>query len=265
MGQGLNPTCQSARAISLWSQYGIGQLLEYIARAARDNDIDMTFEGELIHSSLLVGGVANEIHQDLDPVSIVLVPHLDKIYNEMMKRTLLRGEDGHKWVNPEFYGKWIPTGFINAIDQLTLNVTNYSSFVKLFYATHHPEYNEGYELIYPNPVGIFITNVHGELLGLHAVSIQRIKKDQNGNYRIYFYNPNNDSGQNWGQGIRASVSGFGELEGESSLPFHEFLSRMYAFHYNPFEQGDTYMVEDSLVAKVEALAKESWGKNYVWA
>ena len=265
VGQGLNPTCQSARAISLWAQHGIGQLLEYIARAARDNNIDMVFEGETIHSSLLVGGVANEIHEDLDPVSSVLVPHLDKIYNEMMKRTLLRGEDGHKWVNPEFYGKWIPTGFINAIDQMTLNVTNYSSFVKLFYATHHPDYNEGYELIYPNPVGIFITNVHGDLLGLHAVSIQRIKKDQNGDYRIYFYNPNNDSGQNWGQSIRASVSGFGELEGESSLPFHEFVSRMYAFHYNPFEQGDTYMVEDRLVEEIESLARTSWGKAYVWA
>ncbi|MEH7331650.1 hypothetical protein V7161_03370 [Neobacillus drentensis] len=265
VGQGNNPTCQSARAISLWSQHGIGQLLEYIARAARDNDIDMTFEGETIHSSLLIGGVAGEIGQDLDPISMVLVPHLDKIYNEMMKKTLLRGEDGHKWVNPEFYGAWIPKGFINAIDQLTLYVTNYSAFVKLFYATHHPDYNEGYEMIYPNPVGILITNVHGELLGLHAVSIQRIKKDQHGNVRIYFYNPNNDSGQNWGQGIIASVSGFGELEGEASLPFHEFVSRMYAYHYNPFEQSDTYMVEHSLVEEVEALARESWGKNYQWA
>lgn len=265
IGQGNNPTCQSARAISLWAQHGIGQLLEYIARAARDNDIDMTFEGETIHSSLLIGGVADSIDQDLDPISIVLVPHLDKIYNEMMKRTLLRGEDGHKWVNPEFYGAWISKGFMNAVDQLTLNVTNYSAFVKLFYATHHPDYNEGFEMIYPNPVGIFTTDVHGALLGLHAVSIQRIKKDQNGNARIYFYNPNNDSGQNWGQGIIASVSGFGELEGEASLPFHEFVSRMYAYHYNPFEQGDTYMVEDSLVEEVEALARESWGKNYVWA
>ncbi|WP_223588756.1 hypothetical protein [Neobacillus bataviensis] len=265
VGQGNNPTCQSARAISLWSQHGIGQLLEYIARAARDNDIDMTFEGETIHSSLLIGGIAGEIGQDLDPISMVLVPHLDKIYNEMMKKTLLRGEDGHKWVNPEFYGAWIPKGFINAIDQLTLYVSNYSAFVKLFYATHHPDYNEGYEMIYPNPVGILITNVHGELLGLHAVSIQRIKKDPHGNIRIYFYNPNNDSGQNWGQGIIASVSGFGELEGEASLPFHEFVSRMYAYHYNPFEQGDTYMVEHSLVEEVEALARESWGKNYQWA
>ncbi|MBT2699939.1 hypothetical protein J7E79_21475 [Bacillus sp. ISL-40] len=264
VGQGFNPTCQSARAISLWSQHGIGQLLEYIARAARDHDIDMTFEGETIHSSFLEVGVAGEIHQELDPVSIVLVSHLDKIYTEMMKRTILRGEDGHKWVNPEFYGEWIPKGFMNVINPFTLKVANYSTFVRLFYATHHPDYNEGYELIYPNPVGIFTTNVHGALLGLHAVAIQRIKKDQNGDYRIYFYNPNNDSGQNWGQGIEPSVFGFGEIEGESSLPFHEFLSRMYAFHYNPYEQGDIYMVEDSRVEEVEALAKDSWGKNYVW-
>lgn len=264
VGQGHNPTCQSARAISLWSQHGIDRLMDYITCAARDHSISMTFEGDVIHSSLLIDGMAHEMDEELDPVSTILVPHLDKIYLEMMKRTLLRGEDGHKWVNPEFYGEWVPRGFLNAIDQMTLHVSNYPAFIKLFYATHHPDYNEGFKLVYPNPVGIFITNVHGELLGLHAVSIQRITKDKNGEYRIYFYNPNNDSGQNWGQGIKISVSGFGELEGESSLPFQEFVSRMYAFHYNPFEQGDTYMVEDSLVQEVQALAKDSWGKNYQW-
>jgi len=264
IGQGLNPTCQSARALSLWAQHGIGQLLEYIARAVRENDIDMTFEGESIHSNSVVGGVAEEIHQDLDPVSIVLVPHLDKIYNEMMKKTILRGEDGHKWVNPEFYGEWISRGFANIIDPLTGYVADYAAFVRLFYATHHPEYNEGYEMIYPNPVGIYITNVHGNLLGLHAVSIQRIAEDPQGEYRVYFYNPNNDSGQNWGQGILTSVQGNGELEGESSLPFHQFTSRMYAFHYNPYEQGDLIMVEDADVEKIEALARESWGKKYTW-
>ncbi|TWT07743.1 hypothetical protein FQV26_08000 [Planococcus sp. CPCC 101016] len=264
IGQGLNPTCQSARALSLWAQHGIGQLLEYIARAVRENDIDMTFEGEAIHSNVVVNGVAEEIHQDLDPVSIVLVPHLDKIYNEMMKKTILRGEDGHKWVNPEFYGEWISRGFANIIDPLTGYVADYSAFVRLFYATHHPEYNEGYEMIYPNPVGIYITNVHGNLLGLHAVSIQRIAEDPQGECRVYFYNPNNDSGQNWGQGILTSVQGNGEFEGESSLPFHQFTSRMYAFHYNPYEQGDLIMVEDADVEKIEALARESWGKNYTW-
>ncbi|MRX74055.1 hypothetical protein GJU40_18185 [Bacillus lacus] len=264
VGQGLNPTCQSARAISLWSQHGTGQLLEYIARAARDHDIDMTFEGEEIRSSLLEGGVAEEIHQELDSVSIALVPHLDKIYNEMMKRTLLRGEDGHKWVNPEFYGEWVNRGFANVIDPITGAVKNYEAFVRLFYATHHPEYNEGYELIYPNPVGIFITTVHGQLLGLHAVSIQRIAQDEKGDYRIYFYNPNNDSGQNWGQGIEPSVLGNGEMEGESSLPFDQFVSRMYAFHYNPYEQGETYVVEDSIPQEIERIARESWGETYTW-
>lgn len=264
IGQGLNPTCQSARAISLWAQHGIGQLLEYIARAVRENDIDMTFEGEEIHSNMIEGGVADEIHRELDPVSVVLVPHLDKIYNEMMKKTLLRGEDGHKWVNPEFYGEWISRGFASIIDQYTGYVTDYQAFVRLFYATHHPDYNEGYEMIYPNPVGIYITNVHGKLLGLHAVSIQRIDQDEQGEFRVYFYNPNNDSGQNWGQGIETSVQGHGELEGESSLPFHQFTARMYAFHYNPYEQGDTYMVEDADVEAIEKLSRESWGKTYTW-
>ncbi|PSL41911.1 hypothetical protein B0H99_101157 [Planomicrobium soli] len=265
IGQGLNPTCQSARAISLWAQHGIGQLLEYVARAVRENDIDVTFEGEEIHSNSIEDGVAGEIHHELDPVSSVLVPHLDKIYNEMMKKTLLRGEDGHKWVNPEFYGEWIPRGFINIIDPFTGFVTDYDAFVRLFYATHHPLYNEGYEMIYPNPVGIYITNVHGKLLGLHAVSIQRIAQDPDEEYRIYFYNPNNDSGQNWGQGIETSVQGNGELEGESSLPFHQFVARMYAFHFNPYEQGDTYMVEDADVEEIEKLARESWGQTYTWS
>ncbi|RHW36301.1 hypothetical protein D1B33_11060 [Lysinibacillus yapensis] len=264
IGQGQNPTCQSARAISLWAQFEPNLLMAYIASAARDYNIEMTFEGEPIHSNLLTEGIAGDIQQDLDTISILLVPHLDKIYNAMIKRTLLRGEDGHKWVNREFYGEWIPSGFMNAIDQLTLKVKNYSAFVKLFYATHHPMYNEGSKLIYPNPVGIFLTNIHGELLGLHAVSIQRIENDQHGDCRVYFYNPNNDSTQNWGQGIKVSVAGFGELEGESSLPFHEFVARMYAYHYNPYEQGDTYMVEERLVKNVEELAKDSWGKTYIW-
>nr|WP_232337054.1 hypothetical protein [Lysinibacillus timonensis] len=265
IGQGTHPICQSARAISLWSQFDIRKLLSFVTSVVRDHNLVMSFEGELIHSSLLLNDFESEDKEDLDPISVVLVPHLDKIYHQMMNRTLLRGEDGHKWVNREFYGYYIPSGFIHVIDPLTIQVSNYASFVKLFYASHHPDYNEGNKLIYPNPVGIFLTNVHGDLLGLHAVSIQRIMKDQNGDVRIYFYNPNNDRTQNWGQDIKPSVAGFGEEEGESSLLFHQFVSRLYAYHYNPYEQGDTFMVEDSLVEKIEALAKNSWGKTYEWA
>ncbi|SFJ75764.1 hypothetical protein SAMN04487936_10464 [Halobacillus dabanensis] len=264
VGQGFNPTCQAARGISLWAQHAPGFLLEIIPRAARDGDLDFTFEGTPIHSKDLKGGLAPELHKELDPVSLVLVPHLDKIYSEMMTRVALRGEDGHRWVNPAFYGNWVQKGFSSVFDPITGYVLDYNGFVKLFYATHHPEYNDDYELIYPNPVGIFITNVHGKLLGLHAVSITRISKDQSGEERIYFYNPNNDGSQNWGQNIEPSVNGNGEMEGESSLPFHEFVSRLYAFHYNPYEQGDAYAVENTIVQNVRQLAQESWGKDYTW-
>ncbi|BCB02366.1 hypothetical protein [Bacillus sp. KH172YL63] len=264
IGQGLNPTCQSARGISLWAQHAPGYLLELIPRAARDGDIDIMFEGTPVHSRELSGGLAPELHQELDPVSLVLVPHLDRIYSEMMRRVSLRGEDGHRWVNPEFYGDWVQKGFSNVIDPLSGLISDYPGFVRLFYATHHPEYNDDHGLIYPNPVGIFITNVHGKLLGFHAVSILRITRDPEGEYRIYFYNPNNDGSQNWGQGIEPSVMDNGEMEGECSLPFQAFVSRLYAFHYNPYEQGDAFAVEEDIVAEIKTLARESWGKDYTW-
>lgn len=264
VGQGFNPTCQAARGISLWAQHAPGVLLELIPRAARDGDIDFTFEGLPIHSKDLKGGLAPELHTELDPVSLVLVPHLDRIYSEMMTKVALRGEDGHRWVNPAFYGDWVSKGFSTVIDPLTGFINDFSGFVRLFYATHHPDYNDDYELIYPNPVGIFITNVRGKLLGFHAVSIIRIAKDPNDQYRVYFYNPNNDSSQNWGQNIEPSVMDNGEQEGECSLPFHEFTSRLYAFHYNPYEQGDAYAVEPHIINQVQQLAKESWGEDYTW-
>ncbi|WP_158736160.1 hypothetical protein [Alteribacillus sp. YIM 98480] len=264
IGQGLNPTCQSARALSLWSIHAPGYLLELIPRAARDGDIDVSFEGQPIHSKDLPGGLAPELHEELDPVSLVLVPHLDRIYAEMVRRVQFRGDDPHKWVNPAFYGDWIPKGFSKVFQHNTQNIVDYQGFVRLFYATHHPEYNEGHEMIYPNPVGIAITTVYGNFLGFHAITIQRIAKDSEGNYRVYFYNPNNDSSQNWGQGIEPAVQGHGEIEGESSLPFHEFVSRLYAFHYNPYEQGDSFAVDSNNLEEIERLAKESWGQEFQW-
>ncbi|MCE7791100.1 hypothetical protein K8O68_01550 [Salipaludibacillus sp. CUR1] len=264
IGQGMNPTCQTARGISLWSLHAPGYLLELIPRAARDGDIDIMFEGQAIHSKNLREGLVDDLHEELDPVSLVLVPHLDRIYGELVRRAEFRGEDVHKWVNPAFYGNWVNNGFSSAIDPMTGSIADYSGFVRLFYSTHHPEYNDGHELIYPNPVGIFITNSFGELLGLHAVSIQRVAKDPKGNYRIYFYNPNNDSSQVWGQGIEPAVAGNGEIFGESSLPFHEFTSRLYAFHYNPYEQGDAFAVDKNYVEKIEELARTSWGVKYTW-
>lgn len=266
VGQGLNPTCQSARGISLWAQHAAGYLLGLIARAARDGDVEAQFEGKSLHSRDLRGGLVTDFDKmDLDPVSIVLVPHLDRLYNEMMRMASFRGEDPHKWVNPAFYGNWIPRGFRSAVDAVTGAVTDFGGFIRLFYATHHPDYNGGHGLVYPNPVGIFITNIHGRLLGFHAISIQRVVVEASGTCRVYFYNPNDNSSQNWGQGISPTVMHHGEIEGESSLPIHEFTARLYAFHYNPYEQGDAYAVPEEIITRITELAKASWGRNYAWS
>ncbi|MCA9619392.1 MAG: hypothetical protein KC731_10220, partial [Myxococcales bacterium] len=80
-----------------------------------------------------------------------------------------------------------------------------------------------------------------------------------------FFNPNNEGRQNWGQGVSPSVEGHGEVEGESSLPFHQFASRIYAFHYNPYEEGDGYAVPEADVEEIEAMVRESWGRFFAWA
>jgi hypothetical protein len=264
IGQGNNSTCQAARAISLWSLHAPGQLLGMIANAARDGFVEAKFEGTDLKSDELldITGTAN-IDLKVDPVSTVLVPHLDRIYNKMMIMVALRGEDGHKWVNPAMYGRWVPSGFDSAIDPFC-NVKRHEDFLRRFYATHHPTFNEGHELIYPNPVGIIVTDVHGNTLGPHAVSIQRIAESPKGDLRIYFFNPNNEGRQDWGQGVAPTVCGHGEKHGESSLPFEHFLSRMYAFHYDPYEEGDGYAVPKELIDKVSGMAKDSWGRTYTW-
>jgi len=81
---------------------------------------------------------------------------------------------------------------------------------------------------------------------------------------VYFYNPNNEGRQNWGQDIRPTVSGHGELAGESSLPFEQFASRLYAFHYSPYETGDAFAVDARAIERIETLARNSWGESYTW-
>lgn len=263
VGQGWNPTCQSARGISLWSQHAPGKLLRMIITAAQENNLSFRFEGTLLNSSELTEGLAGEMDFNLDVVSIVLVPHLDKIYNRMMQLSALRPEDPHKWVNPAMYGQWIPTGFISAYNAQTKAIDNYEEFVRTFYVTHHPAYNGGHDLAYPNPVGIFITSSKGKLLGFHAVSILRVAEHE-GEIRVYFLNPNNEGRQSWQHDIQPTVAGNGERRGESSLPFHKFASRLYAFHYNEADLQNPESVNMGEVKKVAELAKESWGDSYTW-
>ena len=184
IGQGQYPTCQAARGISLWAQHAPGYLLGLLISAARDGFVEIPFEGETLKSDELPSITSLEVGIEVDPVSQILVPHLDRIYAEMMKRAALRNQDGHKWVNPALYGSWVQTGLETIFaDPAKAVVSGYEGFVRRFFATHHPAYNDGHALMYPNPVGICITNNHGDYLGPHAVSIQRIANDPEGDLR----------------------------------------------------------------------------------
>ncbi len=263
VGQGWNPTCQSARGISLWSSHAPGKLLRMIESAAKSNSLEMRFEGNVIKSDEQILGLVKELDYNLDAVSVVLVPHLDKIYNEMMRRASHRADDPHKWVNPAMYGHWIPTGFISNYDSLTNTIKEYDKFIRTFYITHHPDYNGGNDLAYPNPVGIFLTSSTGKLIGFHAVSILRVKKVK-GQVRVFILNPNNEGRQRWQENMRPTVAGNGERAGESSLPFHQFASRLYAYHFNQSDLEDLEKVDSAEVDKVTELAKTSWGESYQW-
>ncbi|SMG11737.1 hypothetical protein SAMN05661096_00434 [Marivirga sericea] len=265
VGQGNNPTCQSARGISMWSQHAPAKLINMVQTAAVTNDITFRFEGQEIKASTTGKGLVQNLDYNLDAVSVTLVPMLDRIYNEMMLRGSGRAEDPHKWVNPALYGQWIQIGFASAYDYLSNAIVDFDGFVRVFYAMCHPDYNGNHRLIYPNPVGIFITSSKGDMLGFHAVSLLRVDKDPSGEYRAYFLNPNNEGRQDWGQGVKPSVYGNGEKHGESSLPIHHFAARTYAFHFNDLEAE---LLVDNVpakeVEKVRTLAKDSWGKSYTW-
>ncbi len=265
IGQGNNPTCQSARGISMWSQHAPAKLINMVITAATLNNLSFRFEGKEIEADKLGHGLVKQMDFSLDAVSVVLVPLLDKIYNEMMKLATGRPDDPHKWVNPAMYGQWIQIGFASVYNYALNAIQDYDGFIKILYAACHPDYNGHHRLVYPNPVGIFITSSRGDMVGFHAISLLRVRKDDTGTMRAYFLNPNNEGRQDWGQGIKPAVMGHGEKHGESSLPFDQFASRVYAFHYNTLEAKDHLSeVPKKTVAKVKMLAKESWGRSYSW-
>lgn len=267
IGQGNNATCQSARGISLWAQHAPAKLLTLLNTVVTSNNLIVRFENADLESIKLGKGLVDQLDYQLDALSVVLVPHLDKVYNEMMRRASGRGEDPHKWVNPALYGHWISAGFASAYSYLTQTIQDYDGFVRLFYAAFHPDFNGGREMVYPNPIGIFITSSTADMLGFHAVSLQRIAPDpQSGQLRAYFLNPNNEGRQDWGQNIKPSVFGRGEKHGESSLPLHEFVSRIYAFHFNRLHVDERLdQVSEAEIEKVRKLAEAAWGRAYTWS
>ena len=266
--QGNNPTCQSARGISMWSRHAPAKLINMLIDAATSNNVVFRYEGAQIQSVDVVEGLTQQFDFQLDPVSIILVPLLDKVYNEMMKRAGLKhfGKDPHSSVNAAFYGHWIQTGFRSVYNSALHAVHKYDEFVRIFYASFHPDYNGGHHLIYPVPTGIFITDSSAQMLGYHAISLLRIEKaPETEEWRAYFFNPNSQGKQDWGQGIEPTVWGNGERHGESSLPVHEFVSRVYAYHYNELRLEDKHLkIPAAVVAGITKLSKESWGRKYRW-
>lgn len=261
VGQGNNPTCQSARALSMWAYNDPDYLLQMVAWAARDDEIIMHFEGQPISSMESASGVASELPMDLDPASLIVVPHLDRIYAEMGRRCIGREGDPHRWVNPEFHGWWSGRGFSINVDVATGQLSGVDSFIRHFYASYHPYYNGNQPLIHPQPAGIAVTDSAARFIGWHAITILRASLDPNDVMRIYFYNPNNDSGQDWGDGVKVSTSGNGERFGEASLPFAQFTSRLYIYHYDPLERGELAIVTEEELESVKGYLHRSWGAS----
>jgi len=261
VGQGNNPTCQSARALSMWAYNDPDYLLQMVVWAARDDEIIIHFEGQPISSRESASGVAMELPLDLDPVSLLVVPHLDRIYAEMGRRCIGREGDPHRWVNPEFHGWWSGRGFRINVDVETGKLDQLEDFLRHFYASYHPYYNGNQPLIHPQPAGIAVTDSAARFVGWHAITILRVSLDPKEEMRAYFYNPNNDSGQNWGNGVEVSTSGNGERSGEASLPFEQFASRLYIFHYDPLESGELAQVSSEELQSVKDYIYQSWGAD----
>ena len=258
VGQGNNPSCQSAIGLSMWAANEADYLLQLLAWAARDNEVLTRFEGDQVSSRNLKEGLMTEAPVDVDPVSLIVIPHLDRIYGEMWRLCEDRDDDAHRWINPEFYGWRVSHGFRVVANIHTGEVEDYEGFIRHFYASYHPYYNGNMPLIHPQPAGIAVTDGAARFVGRHAISIQRVALSPSNEMRVYFFNPNNDSGQDWGNGVTCSIRGHNEVRGEASLPIAEFVSRLYAFHYDILELGDLSAVPDDEVARVMELGYESW-------
>lgn len=263
VGQGNNPTCQSARALSMWALNDPDYLLWLIAQVSNNDRIVMHFEGEKLDSGELPAGLASSVPLDADAVSILLVPHLDRIYAEMGRRVADRGEDPHKWINPELHGWWVGRVFFIAVDVATGLLQDYRRFIADFYQAYHPLFNGNEPIIHPQPAGVAVTDSAGTFVGWHAITLIRVALDQSGCMRVYFFNPNNDSGQDWGHGVVVSTQGNGELPGESSLPFADFTSRLYIFHDDGLKGSQEPHIDPGIIDEVEQKAVASWAAQRV--
>lgn len=154
--------------------------MQLVAWAALDDDIVMRFEGQDINSQHLEAGLAKLPPTDVGPVSLVLIPHLDRIYGEMGRLCGVRDDDLHRWINPEMYGSWVRHDFLSVISRETGKIRDHEGFVRHFYACYHPHYNGNIHVIHPQPAGSTVTDSEGRLVGRHAITIIRGNLDHDG-------------------------------------------------------------------------------------
>ena len=263
IGQGNNPTCQSARALSMWALNDPDYLLWNIAQVTRSDSLRLHFEGRPIDTGTLPAGLAMHTPLDADPVSVLLVPHLDRAYAEMGRLCADRGGDPHRWINPELHGWWVGHDFYIAVDVTTGKLHRYADFLRAFYGAYHPLYNGNQPVIHPQPAGIAVTDPSGAFIGWHAISIIRVALDQAGTMRVYFFNPNNDSGQDWGQGVVVSTHGNAERFGEGSLPFDQFASRLYLFHDDELSPIASTPLAQADIADVMHMGQNTWAAQKI--
>jgi hypothetical protein len=66
-----------------------------------------------------------------------------------------------------------------------------------------------------------------------------------------------------GDGLKVSTAGNGERFGEASLPFEQFLSRLYIYHYDPLESGKLATVSEEELERVKGYLHRSWGATRI--
>ncbi|WP_139378326.1 hypothetical protein [Mesobacillus jeotgali] len=228
--QGFNPTCQSTRLLSYLSQKYPYKLISMARRLLTSGEIEIQFEGKAISSSDLVRCELKDVGH-IDSLSAVMLPHLDAIYGEMLKRAAGRDSDPHKWVNGQFHMAGVLPGFA---ERNKYNEQEFANLFQYFYVAGAESINK----YLPQPAGILMYDRNGNLLGPHAILIQRIEPTQDGDLRVYFFNPNNDSHQHWYNGVMTSVKDYGERHGEASLRFDDFIKCLYAFHFPEQSSAD---------------------------
>jgi hypothetical protein len=60
-----------------------------------------------------------------------------------------------------------------------------------------------------------------------------------------------------------STAGNGEKFGEGSLPFEQFASRLYIYHFDHFERGAPDQVSAEDLERVVGYVHRSWGVDRV--